>query len=373
MIFTQKEVQRYARHFSLDMIGLEGQSKLKNSAVLCVGAGGIGSPALLYLAAAGVGKIGVVDGDKVEMSNLQRQVIFNESAINSKKAKCAAKKLKDINSSIDVVPYSEWITKDNASNIISEYDIVLDGSDNFPTRYLTNHVCHSLGNPLVSASILRFTGQLSVFNFESGPCYRCLYPEPPSPGSMPNCAQAGVLGTVTGIIGTMAANEILKILLNIGDSLNGTLLLYDALRCDINRFPISKNANCSCCSVMASNKMPSFSVAENIKVPSIGCAQLQDLLQESQGVVLLDVRESWEIQICKIPGAIHIPLAQLEGGVELSNKVNVADRLVVYCKSGGRSAKAVQLLLSMGYANVVNLTGGIIAWGEANAGAMLNY
>ena len=370
---SREEILRYSRHLLIPEVGLEGQKKLKNSSALIIGTGGLGSPVSLYLAAAGIGRIGLVDYDVVESSNLQRQVIHGTSSIGKLKVESAKSKLQDLNPDIQVEVYNEAYTSENALRIAKDYDIILDGTDNFPTRYLTNDVAVFLGKPNVYASIFRFDGQVSVFYAKEGPCYRCLFPEPPPPGLVPSCAEGGVLGVLPGTIGTLQATEALKVLLGIGEPLIGKLLLYNALDMSFDFVKLKKNPNCRVCGPNADIKelidyeefcgMPSHdhddaSTDSSLDISSL---DLQSRLTLDPNLILLDVREPHELQISALPNAINIPLGQLAGRLA---ELNSADDMVVFCKSGTRSMRAIELLSSAGFKKLKNLKGGINAWAK---------
>jgi sulfur-carrier protein adenylyltransferase/sulfurtransferase len=367
---SREEILRYSRHLLIPEVGLEGQRKLKNSSALIVGTGGLGSPVALYMAAAGVGRIGLVDYDVVDSSNLQRQIIHGTSTIGKLKVESAKAKLLDLNPDIQVDVYNEPYTSENALRIAANYDIILDGTDNFPTRYLTNDVAVFLGKPNVYASIFRFDGQVSVFYAKEGPCYRCLFPEPPPPGLVPSCAEGGVLGVLPGTIGTLQATEALKVLLGIGEPLIGRLLLYNALDMTFDFVKLKKNPNCRVCGPNADIKelidyeefcgVPSHDHEESNAVNSfdITAKELAERVKTNH-LKLLDVREPHELEISKISSAINIPLGQLAGRL---SELNSADDMVVLCKSGSRSMRALELLSSAGFKKVKNLKGGINAW-----------
>jgi adenylyltransferase/sulfurtransferase len=371
---NHEEILRYSRHLLIPEVGLEGQRKLKNSSALIVGTGGLGSPVSLYLAAAGVGRIGLVDYDVVESSNLQRQIIHGTSTIGKLKVESARDKLLDLNPDIQVDVYNEPYTSENAMRIAKDYDIILDGTDNFPTRYLTNDVAVFLGKPNVYASIFRFDGQVSVFYAKEGPCYRCLFPEPPPPGLVPSCAEGGVLGILPGTIGTLQATEALKVLLGIGDPMIGRLLLYNALDMTFDFVKLKKNPNCRVCGPNADIK-ELIDYEEFCGVPGhdygdegsaglgldITAPDLKTRLSLNSGLTLLDVREPHELQISALPNALNIPLGQLAGRL---SELNSADDMVVFCKGGTRSARALELLSSAGFKKVKNLKGGINAWAK---------
>lgn len=368
---NHEEILRYSRHLLIPEVGLEGQRKLKNSSALIVGTGGLGSPVSLYLAAAGVGRIGLVDYDVVDSSNLQRQVIHGTSSIGKLKVESAREKLLDLNPDIQVDVYNEPYTSENALRIARDFDIILDGTDNFPTRYLTNDVAVFLGKPNVYASIFRFDGQVSVFYAKEGPCYRCLFPEPPPPGLVPSCAEGGVLGVLPGTIGTLQATEALKVLLGIGEPLIGKLLLYNALDMSFDFVQLKKNPKCRVCGPNADIKelidyeefcgVPGHdhgeegSAGEGLDVTA---SELAERIKGDQ-LKLLDVREPHELEISALSNAVNIPLGQLASRL---SELNSADDMVVFCKGGTRSARALELLASAGFKKVKNLKGGINAW-----------
>ncbi len=368
-----EEILRYSRHLLIPEVGLEGQRKLKNSSALVIGTGGLGSPVALYLAAAGVGRIGLVDYDVVDSSNLQRQVIHGTSTIGKLKVESARAKLSDLNPGIQVDIYNEPFTSVNAMRIAADYDVLIDGTDNFPARYLTNDVCVFLGKPNVYGSIFRFDGQLSVFYAKEGPCYRCLFPEPPPPGLVPSCAEGGVLGVLPGTIGTLQATEALKILLGIGDPMIGRLLLYNALDMSFDFVKLKKNPKCRVCGPNADIK-ELIDYEEFCGVPGhdhedgsagagldITAPELRNRLSLDLGLVLLDVREPHELEISALPNAVNIPLGQLASRL---TELNSADEMIVFCKAGTRSARALELLSSAGFKKVKNLKGGINAWAK---------
>ena len=367
---SRDEILRYSRHLLIPEVGLEGQRKLKNSSALVIGTGGLGSPVSLYLAAAGIGRIGLVDYDVVDSSNLQRQVIHGTSTVGKLKVESARDKLIDLNPGIQVDVYNEPFTSENALNIARGYDIILDGTDNFPTRYLTNDVAVFLGKPNVYASIYRFDGQASVFYAKEGPCYRCLFPEPPPPGLVPSCAEGGVLGVLPGTIGTIQATEALKVLLGIGEPLIGKLLLYNALEMTFDFVKLKKNPNCRVCGPNADIK-ELIDYEEFCGVPShdheegsaganwdITAPELAERVKTNH-LKLVDVREPHELEISALPNATNIPLGQLAARL---SELDSADEMVIFCKSGGRSARGLELLVSAGFKKVKNLKGGINAW-----------
>jgi sulfur-carrier protein adenylyltransferase/sulfurtransferase len=370
---SHSEIMRYSRHLLIPEVGLEGQRKLKAASVLVIGTGGLGSPVALYLAAAGVGRIGLVDFDVVDFSNLQRQVIHGTSGLGTLKVESARKRMLDLNPDIQVEVYNEAFTSENAMRIAADYDILLDGTDNFPTRYLVNDVCVLLGKANVYGSIYRFDGQVSVFDAKRGPCYRCLFPEPPPPGLVPSCAEGGVLGVLPGTIGTLQATEALKLILGIGEPMIGRLMLYDALDMTMEFVKLRKNPRCKVCG-------PNPEVTELIDyqefcgVPGhdhdegsagagwdIEPAELAAKLQNGGRPRLIDVREPHELEISRIEGAELFPLGQLASRL---SELNSAEEMVVFCKAGTRSARALELLVSAGFRKVKNLRGGINAWAK---------
>jgi adenylyltransferase/sulfurtransferase len=367
---THEEILRYSRHLLIPEVGLEGQRKLKASSVLVIGTGGLGSPVALYLAAAGVGRIGLVDYDVVDSSNLQRQIIHGTSRVGQLKVESARQRMLDLNPDIEVEIYNEPFTSENAMRIARGYDVLIDGTDNFPTRYLTNDLCVFLGIPNVYGSIFRFDGQVSVFDARRGPCYRCLFPEPPPPGLVPSCAEGGVLGVLPGTIGTLQATEALKLLLGIGEPLIGKLLLYNALDMSFEFVNLKKNPKCRVCGPEADVK-ELIDYEEFCGVPGhdheegsagvgwdITASELAERLKRN-GLKLLDVREPHELEISSLPGAINIPLGQLAARL---SELDSAQEMVVFCKAGTRSARALELLVSAGFRKVKNLKGGINAW-----------
>ena len=367
------EILRYSRHLLIPEVGLSGQKMIKAASVLVIGTGGLGSPVALYLAAAGVGRIGLVDYDRVDASNLQRQVIHGTSQLGNLKVTSARQRMLDINPDIQVEVYNAPFTSANAMQIAQDYDILIDGTDNFPTRYLSNDVSVLLGKPNVYGSIYRFDGQVSVFDAREGPCYRCLFPEPPPPGLVPSCAEGGVLGVLPGTIGTLQATEALKLILGIGETLKGRLLLFNALDMSFDFVNLRRNPNCKICG-------PNPEVTELIDyeefcgVPghdheegSVGgdwdieVGQLAEQLEQGQQIHLLDVREPHELEISQLEGADLIPLGQLAARL---SELDSAEEMVVFCKGGTRSARALELLASAGFRKVKNLKGGINAWAQ---------
>ncbi len=369
---TREEILRYSRHLLIPEVGLEGQRKLKGSSALVIGTGGLGSPVALYLAAAGVGRIGLVDYDVVDSSNLQRQVIHGTNGIGKLKVESARDRMLDLNPDIEVEVYNEPFTSENAMRIAKDYDVIIDGTDNFPTRYLTNDVSVFLGKPNIYGSIFRFDGQVSVFYAKEGPCYRCLFPEPPPPGLVPSCAEGGVLGVLPGTIGTLQATEALKVLLGIGDPLIGKLLLYNALDMSFDFVKLKKNPKCRVCGPNADIK-ELIDYEEFCGVPGhdheegsagtgwdITASELSERVKTNH-LKLLDVREPHELEISKLPNAVNIPLGQLAGRLA---ELDSAEDMVVFCKGGTRSARALELLVSAGFKKVKNLKGGINAWAK---------
>ncbi|MCF6767960.1 ThiF family adenylyltransferase [Thiotrichales bacterium 19S11-10] len=347
---NRKEVLRYNRHFPV--IGIKGQEKLKKAKVLCIGAGGLGCPVLQYLAAAGIGRLGIVDGDVVEISNLQRQVLFKEADIGKNKAKVIAKQLQGLNDQVEFKVYDQFLTEKKALDIISQFDVIIDATDNYQARYLINAVTRQLKKPMVSASIYQFDAQISVFNYKKGPCYQCLYPAPPSAKLTPNCAASGVLGVLPGVAGTIQATEVIKIILEKGDVLSGTLLSIDLLSMRFKQFKINKQ-DCYL------HQQVSFSEKEVKPVLQVlNVNQLKNFFDDKKEFCLIDVRELYERELYHI-GGLHIPLADLERHIDELDKSVLT---IIYCKSGVRSARACQYLLGLGFSNIYNLKGGILAW-----------
>jgi sulfur-carrier protein adenylyltransferase/sulfurtransferase len=368
---SNEEIARYSRHLIMPEVALDGQKKLKQARVLTIGAGGLGAPLAMYLAAAGVGTLGVVDFDIVDESNLQRQIIHGTSDVGRPEMESARDRITDINPNVNVEGFEEPLSSENALDIFKDFDVIVDGTDNFPTRYLVNDACVLSGKPNVYGSIFRFEGQASVFYAEEGPCYRCLYPEPPPPGLVPSCAEGGVLGILPGAIGTIQATETVKLILGIGESLIGRLLLYDALGMNFREMKLRKDPNCPICGQNPTVTelidyqefcgIPQAQAAEQENgVPEITVEELKQKLDNGDNVNVLDVREPHEYEVANI-GAKLIPLGELpERLVELDQDEN----FVIHCKTGGRSARAVQLLQRAGFQNVYNVKGGINAWSE---------
>jgi sulfur-carrier protein adenylyltransferase/sulfurtransferase len=365
---TNEEIQRFSRHLILPEVGMEGQIKLKEAKVLLVGTGGLGAPMALYLAAAGVGTIGLVDFDVVDASNLQRQVIHGTKDIGRPKIDSAAETMLDINPNLKIVKHEVPLTSENAKAIVEQYDIVADGTDNFPTRYLVNDVCVLTGKPNVYGSIFRFEGQSSVFATEDGPCYRCLYPEPPPPGLVPSCAEGGVLGILPGVVGLIQATEVVKIILGVGQTLKGRLMLYDALNMKFRELKLRRNPDCPSgkCSVVKDliDYKQFCGIVPEPTLPTTGDlepTEVKAMIDSGEDFILIDVREPHEYQIASISKATLMPLGQLPNTLgELSKSANI----VCHCKSGMRSAKAVELLKQNGFSRVRNMKGGILAWSD---------
>ena len=368
---SHAEILRYSRHLLIPEVGLEGQKKLLAASVLVIGAGGLGSPVALYLAAAGVGRIGLVDFDVVDSSNLQRQIIHGSGTVGTLKVESARQRLRDLNPHIQVDIYNEPFTSANALRIARDYDLLVDGTDNFPARYLVNDLCVLTGKPDVFGSIYRFEGQASVFYAKEGPCYRCLFPEPPPPGMVPSCAEGGVLGVLPGTIGTIQATEAIKLLLGIGSNLIGRLLLYDALDMSFETIKLKKNPNCKVCGAHpdvtelidydAFCGVPGFDHDEGSagKNWDISATELALRLKNGEKLRLIDVREPHELAISSLPGEENIPLGQLAAHLP---ELDSAQELVLFCKTGARSTRALELLVSAGFRKVKNLQGGINAW-----------
>ncbi len=376
---TPAEIKRYSRHLILPEVGMAGQIKLKQSSVLVVGAGGLGNPLLQYLGAAGVGRIGIVDFDTIDLTNLQRQVMYGTKDVGRKKLEVAKERVQAINPNVDVQSYDTRLTSENALDVLKDYDVVVDGTDNFPTRYLVNDAAVLLGKPNVYGSIFRFEGQASVFWASKGPCYRCLYAEPPPPGLVPSCAEGGVLGVLPGIVGSIQAIETLKVLLGKGDPLVGRLLVFDAMKMRFRELKLRKNPDCPVCGTHPTIKelidyeafcgvnAPGEQVSEEFQ---ISAEELKERLNNGGSVVLLDVREPLEWEIAHLDGAVLMPVAQVPNRV---HELSTADEIVVYCKSGGRSARITNFLRELGFRKVKNLEGGIDAWADEIDPGMPRY
>jgi len=368
---TKKEIERYSRHLIMPEVGMDGQLKLKQAKVLCIGTGGLGAPLGLYLAAAGVGRIGLVDFDKVDDSNLQRQILFSTKDVGRPKIEAAADRLRGLNPEIQIDTFDTMLSSENALEILKDYDIVVDGTDNFPTRYLVNDACVLLKKPNVYGSIFRFEGQATIFGYPEGPCYRCLYPEPPPPGLVPSCAEGGVLGVLPGIVGSIQAAETLKLIIGKGDSLVGRLLLFDALAMRFRELKLRKNPDCPICGThptitelidyaefcgVRGEEAP----APQTSVPEITPRELKARLDRGDDLYILDVREPHEYQICNLGGHL-IPLGDLS---KRASELDSSREIVAHCRSGKRSAEAVEFLQRAGFRKVLNLKGGILAWSD---------
>ncbi len=368
---TVDEVRRYSRHLIIPDVGMTGQKRLKNAKVLCVGAGGLGSPALLYLAAAGVGTLGIVDFDVVDESNLQRQVIHGQSDIGRSKAESARDSIREINPYVNVIVHKERLDSDNAMQIFADYDLIVDGTDNFATRYLVNDACVLLGKPYVWGSIYRFDGQASVFWAEYGPCYRCLYPEPPPPGMVPSCAEGGVLGVLCASIGSIQVNEAIKLITGIGEPLAGRLMIYDALEMTYRSVKVRKDPECPVC-----GKNPTVTelidyeefcgaVSEEAQEAAAGSTitarQLKDMQDADENIFLVDVREPNEYEIVSIPGSVLIPKGEFLSGAALE-RLPQDKRVVLHCKSGARSAECLAIVKNAGFSDAVHVGGGVLSW-----------
>ncbi len=378
---SREEVLRYSRHLLIPEVGLEGQRKLKAASVLLVGTGGLGSPIALYLAAAGVGRIGLVDYDVVDSSNLQRQVIHTTSRLDTLKVESARCQMLDLNPYIQVETYNEIFNAQNAGQIASSYDILVDGSDNFPTRYLLNDLAVFTGKPYIYGSIFRFEGQVSVFDARRGPCYRCLFPEPPPPGLVPSCAEGGVFGVLPGTIGTLQATEVIKLILGIGEPMIGKLLLYDALDTSVQVVKLRKNPACKVCGESpqithlidyeAFCGVPARDDHQGISTPwDTGPQELAERLKQDTPPILIDVREPVEQQISSLPSALNLPLGQLN--LHLA-ELDPSREYVLFCRTGVRSSQAIQIMLSSGFMRLQNLRGGINAWAQQIDPAMFQY
>jgi sulfur-carrier protein adenylyltransferase/sulfurtransferase len=374
MALTQEEVLRYSRHLIMPEVGVDGQEKLKNASVLIIGCGGLGSPLSIYLAAAGIGHIGLVDVDLADFSNLQRQIAFGTQDVGRPKVEATKDRILSINPNLKVTTYRAKLNAENVMDIFKPFDIIIDGTDNFPTRYLTNDACVFLKKPNVYGSIFRFEGQATIFWGEKGPCYRCLYPEPPPPGMVPSCAEGGVLGILPGTIGLIQATEAVKLILGKGDPLVGRLLLYNALDMKFREVKLQKDPECPVCSANPSiTKLIDYeqfcgiglgqeeATLDTNGVAEITARELKAKIDRKDSFVLVDVREPHEYQIAKIPGARLIPLGEV---MQRARELDTADDIVVHCRSGARSAKAIQGLQKLGFKRLKNLKGGILAWSQ---------
>jgi sulfur-carrier protein adenylyltransferase/sulfurtransferase len=380
---TRDELRRYSRHLSLPEVGVAGQRRLRRARVLIVGAGGLGAPLGLYLAAAGVGTIGIVDFDAVEDSNLQRQVIHSTPAVGSSKVGSAARRLRELNPGVEIVEHAVRLDSSNALEILRGYDIVADGTDNFPTRYLVNDACVLLGKPNVYGSVYRFEGQASLFDATRGPCYRCLYPVPPPPGAVPSCAEGGVLGVLPGLIGLIGATETVKRIIGIGESLVGRLLIFDALEMRFRELKLRKDPECPVCGehptitelidydfFCGAGAQPERNEDVATRLPDITPSELKAKLDRGERFDLVDVREDYELDICKLPYTKWIPLGELADRVD---ELDPATETIVYCRSGARSARAVDMLSKRGFTRARNLTGGVLRYADDVDPSMEKY
>jgi molybdopterin/thiamine biosynthesis adenylyltransferase/rhodanese-related sulfurtransferase len=372
--FSNDEIARYSRHLIMPEVTLDGQKRIKAASVLCIGAGGLGSPIALYLAAAGIGRMGLVDYDIVDFSNLQRQILHGTDDVGRKKLNSARDRIRAVNPNVKVDLHDTMFRSDNAMQLVRDYDIVIDGTDNFPTRYLSNDVCVLSKKPNIYGSIFRFDGQCTVFAPHlGGPCYRCMFPEPPPPGMVPSCAEGGVLGVLPGIIGVMQAIEAIKMIIGIGDSLIGRLVSFDALQLRFKEFKIRKDPNCPICGEhptihelidydqFCGIPQADAETAKEMDVPTITATELKTRIDRQDKFVLVDVREPFEYEISRIPGSKLIPLGELPARL---SELDSADDIVLHCKVGGRSAKALRILQEAGFRKLNNLQGGITAWSE---------
>jgi sulfur-carrier protein adenylyltransferase/sulfurtransferase len=372
--FSNDEIARYSRHLIMPEVTLEGQKRIKAASILCVGAGGLGSPIALYLAAAGIGRLGLVDFDVVDFSNLQRQVLHGTDDVGRKKLNSAKDRIKAVNPNVQIELHDCVFHSENAMRLVQDYDIVIDGTDNFPTRYLSNDVCVLAKKPNIYGSIFRFDGQCTVFAPHlGGPCYRCMFPEPPPPGMVPSCAEGGVLGVLPGIIGVLQAIEAIKLIIGLGDSLIGRLVSFDALKLRFREFKIRKDPKCPICGEhptihelidydqFCGIPQADAEAEKEMDVPTITAVELREKLDRREKFVLVDVREPFEYDICNIPGSKLIPLGELPARL---SELDSADDIVLHCKVGGRSAKALKILQEAGFRKLSNLRGGIAAWAD---------
>jgi molybdopterin/thiamine biosynthesis adenylyltransferase/rhodanese-related sulfurtransferase len=372
--FSNDEIARYSRHLIMPEVTLEGQKKLKAARILCIGTGGLGSPIALYLAAAGIGQLGLVDPDVVDFSNLQRQILHGTEDVGRKKLNSARDRIKALNPNVQVDLFDTMFRSDNAMQLVADYDVIVDGTDNFPTRYLSNDVCVLMKKPNVYGSIFRFDGQCTVFAPHlGGPCYRCMFPEPPPPGMVPSCAEGGVLGVLPGIIGVMQGIEAIKLILGVGEPLLGRLVSFDALKMRFREFTVRRDPKCPICGDHPTIHelidyeqfcgLPEAEVenAKEMAVPSINARELQAKMARKEPFVLIDVREPYEYDICRIPGSQLIPLGELPARL---SQLDSADEIVLQCKSGARSARALHILQEAGFKKLHNLEGGILAWAD---------
>lgn len=381
--FSNDEIARYSRHLIMPEVTLEGQKRLKAASILCIGTGGLGSPIAMYLAAAGIGRIGLVDGDTVDFSNLQRQILHSTKDVGRKKLNSAKETIREINPNVQVDLYDTFFNAANAREIAQPYDVIIDGTDNFPTRYCSNDISVFLKKPNVYGSIFRFDGQCTVFAPHlGGPCYRCMFPEPPPPGMVPSCAEGGVLGVLPGVIGVLQAIEAIKLIVGIGESLMGRLLHFDALKLKFREFKLRRDPKCPVCgphpSITELVDYEQFcgipqaqaAEAEESLVPSISPTDLRAKMDRGDAFVLVDVREPYEHDICRIASARLIPLGQLPSRM---SELDSADEIVLQCKSGVRSARALKLLQEAGFAKLLNLEGGILAWADSVDSSVAKY
>jgi sulfur-carrier protein adenylyltransferase/sulfurtransferase len=372
--FSNDEIARYSRHLIMPEVTLEGQKRIKAASILCIGAGGLGSPIALYLAAAGVGRLGLVDFDVVDFSNLQRQILHGTDDVGRKKLNSAKDRIKAVNPNVQVDLHDCFFQSENAKELVQNYDIIVDGTDNFPTRYLSNDVCVLTKKPNIYGSIFRFEGQCTVFAPHlGGPCYRCMFPEPPPPGMVPSCAEGGVLGVLPGIIGVMQAIEAIKLIIGIGEPLIGRLVSFDALKMRYKEFKIRRDPNCPICGdhptihelidyqQFCGIPQADAEAEKEMDVPTINAVDLKKMFDRKEDFVLIDVREPFEYDICRIDQARLIPLSELPARL---SELDSADQIVLHCKSGSRSAKALRILQEAGFKKVVNLEGGITAWSD---------
>ena len=381
--FSNDEIARYSRHLIMPEVTLEGQKKLKAASILCIGAGGLGSPIALYLAAAGVGRIGLVDPDVVDFSNLQRQILHGTDDVGRKKLNSARDRVKAVNPNVQIDLHDCVFRSENARKLVEAYDIVIDGTDNFPTRYLSNDVCVLAKRPNIYGSIFRFDGQCTVFAPHlGGPCYRCMFPEPPPPGMVPSCAEGGVLGVLPGVIGVMQAIEAIKLIIGIGDPLIGRLVSFDALKMRFREFKIRKDTNCPICGAnptihdlidydqFCGIPQADAEAEKEMDVPTITAPELKAKMDRKEPFVLVDVREPYEYEICRIPGSKLIPVGELPARL---SELDTADEIVLQCKSGARSARALHILQEAGFRKLANLQGGITAWADKVDPAVPKY
>lgn len=380
---SKEEIHRYSRHLILPEVTLEGQRKLKGAGVLVIGTGGLGAPVSMYLAAAGIGRMGLVDFDTVDVTNLQRQILYSTSDIGRPKLDAARERLAGINPAMRIDTFEERLSSDNALRIFRDYDVIIDGTDNFPTRYCVNDACVMLGKTNVYGSIFRFEGQATVFKPREGPCYRCLYPEPPPPGLVPSCAEGGVLGILPGIIGVIQATEAVKLILGVGESLCGRLVMFNALEMSFRQVKLRRDPACPVCGDQPTitelidyeqfcgiRGEESTTIMGQESIPAMTVRELRERLENGDDFVLIDVREPHEHQICHLPQAKLIPLGELPGRL---HELDSQREYIVHCKMGGRSAQAVELMLRSGFRKATNVTGGITAWAKEIDPSMPTY